>query len=59
MSFEKLENILIVIIALFSIGILIWKVHHEFQLDNEIIAKSEEYVTFDHCTEVHGKYYCK
>lgn len=34
-------------------------INKEFKIENELIKQSEEYVIYNKCTEIQGKYYCK
>lgn len=63
---QKLKNVLdmysdalLIFFIIFGMIVLGLDIYHEFQLENEIVAKSEEYVTFNDCRRIHGKYYCK
>lgn len=52
-------NIILTLIVIVGLGCLVYYVQQECEVNNTIITQSEEYVTYNKCTKIQGKYYCK
>lgn len=61
-SIDWFEFFVPIIVLSIILGFIIYfksSVDNELELKKEIIKQSEEYVIYNECTEIQGKYYCK
>lgn len=52
-------NSLLTTIVVLGFGIMTYCVFSEYEVQKELIKQSEEYITYNHCNKIQGKYYCK
>lgn len=52
-------NILLTLFVIVGLGLMVYSVQNEIEINNSIVTQSEEYVTYNHCNKIQGKYYCK
>lgn len=56
---ELFEKIFFVLMAIIGFVIVMYLIHAELETHREIIKQSGEYVIYNNCEHIQGKYYCK